>query len=102
MLDYRAHKLFWLILLPFHVAGRIIFYLTAVATSIVVAQLTSYSPLAKIPIAFVAWELMSWVLIGVIWAAVCRLVANAFFWMVDVMPAHGANADEARAIVLTG
>jgi hypothetical protein len=101
MLDYRAHKLFWLILLPLRVAGRTIFYLT-VAASIVAAQLTSYSPLAKIPIAFVAWELMSWVLIGVIWAAVCRVVANAFFWMVDVMPAHGANVDEARAIVLTG
>jgi hypothetical protein len=101
MLDYRAHKLLWLISLPFRIAGKIIFYLT-VAASIVVAQLTPYGPLAKIPIAFVAMELMSWVLVGIIWKAVYRLVVDAFFWTVDVIPAHGANADEARAIALTG
>jgi hypothetical protein len=101
MLDYRAHKLYWLICLPFRMAATISFYIVIVV-AIVIAQSTSYSVPVKIAIAWVTMEGISMVLFLVIWGLIFWAIKRIFFWVIDVVPAHGANAMEAREVVLTG
>src|SRR6266498_2881696 len=77
MLDFRAHKLFWLICLPFRA-------------------------IAKIAMAYLVMEGIALALSLVVWKGLFWAIKSTFFWLVDVVPSHGANIDEAHAIVLTG
>jgi hypothetical protein len=58
MLDYRAHKLFWLIGLPFRITWRLLWFVI-VALAVLIGRWTEYPPLAQIVIAYVAMEGMS-------------------------------------------
>ena len=49
MLDYRAHKLFWLFSLPVRLIGWLMFFV-AVGIGIAVAQWVEYSTLVRIVI----------------------------------------------------
>jgi hypothetical protein len=101
MLDYRAHKLFRLLRLPFDIVGKLLICV-CIVVAILIAQPTGYNVLLKIVIAYVAFEAIG-IFTGVIWLRiVCEAFKRAFFWFVDIVPAHGTNAEEARRIVEGG
>ncbi len=101
MLDYRAHKLLWLLSLPFQIVGKIIFFAVILA-AILFAQSTSYSKPVKIVIAFVCAEAAMLVAVFIWNKFVVGAWYRIFFFLIDVVPAHGADAEEARAIALLG
>lgn len=100
MLDYRAHKLFRLLTLPFLVMGKILFFI-AIAGAVAIAQWSKYPPILKIVVGYVAFEAIGF-LLYFIWAVLMWMARSAFFWIVDVIPSKGSNEEEAREIVLKG
>jgi len=100
MLDYRAHKLLWLICLPLRLLFRLTFFANVLA-SVFIAQSTSYSLLVKCVIGYVAFEAIGLVLL-VIGHLVYWIVRQMFFWFIDVIPSVGENAAEAREVVIRG
>jgi hypothetical protein len=100
MLDYRAYKLKQLIWLPFRVAAKLSMFI-AIAMSILIAQITSFNPLIKIVLAYVLFELIAMIFL-VMWGILDAGLGRFFFWLIDVVPAHGQNAEEAKAIALKG
>ena len=101
MLDYRAHKLYVLICFPFRVVNDVSL-IGVVFAAVLIAQSTSYSLPVRIVIAFVAVVAIDMTLIWVLWKPLGRAIQRVFFWLIDVVPAHGADADEAKSIVLLG
>jgi hypothetical protein len=101
MLDYRAHKLYWLISLPFRLVARII-YFAAIFAGVAIAQLTSFSIPIKIVIAYVSMEAIGIAVYLIVSLGLSSVLNRLFFFLVDVVPAHGTNADEAKAIALMG
>jgi hypothetical protein len=101
MLDYRAHKLYWLIALPFRLIARIINFAT-ILIGIVIAEATTFSVPIKIVIAYVSFEAIGLVLLLTVYWVMTSVLNRIFFFIVDVVPAHGANAQEAKTIALTG
>jgi len=101
MLDYRARKLYLLLAVPFAVLAKPSFYAVVVA-SIVMAEQTSKSAAIKIVIAYLAMEAICLLVFQVFWRLLALAVNKVFFFLVDVLPAHGANAEEAKGIVLEG
>jgi hypothetical protein len=101
MLDYRAHQLYWLLTLPFAVVAKLSFYAVVVA-SIVIAEQTSKSVGVKVVIAYLAMEAICLLVFQGFWRLVFGAVNKVFFFFVDVLPAHGTNAEEAKAVVLLG
>ena len=100
MLDHRAHKLYWLLSLPFMVINYLIVFL-AIFVAVLIAQSTSYGVLIKILIAYVALEAML-VVLGITQDLLGSALNRLFFFFIDVVPAHGANAAQAKAIVFMG
>jgi hypothetical protein len=100
MLDYRAHKLLWLLCLPLRLLVRVSFFLN-VGLAIFIAQWTEYQIPLKLLVGLVAFEGVGMLILG-LWGIVFWAVNSAFFWLIDVVPADGADADEAREVVLKG
>jgi hypothetical protein len=100
MLDYRAHKLYRLLSLPIVLSAKLAFFI-AVAIGIWIAVQYDYGFLARFAIAYVSMELIAG-LFMLLYALVMWTFSSIFFWMVDVVPARGANEDEARSIVKQG
>jgi hypothetical protein len=100
MLDYRAHKLYWLLALPFRVIVKVLFFIV-IFIAIFFAQSTSYTKPIKIVIAYAGVE-VGLIILSLIWWPVTSAFNRVFFFLIDVLPAHGANMEEAHAIVLTG
>jgi len=103
MLDYRAHKLLWLLSLPYRMTFLVVFYGFVIITALVVhSQLGHYHPALQILIAWACVELPGSVLFTIInWIAL-TVISKVFFWFIDVVPAHGKNRVEAKAVVLQG
>jgi len=100
MLDYRAHKLFFLLMLPLWLFSKVSYYFCILA-GILIAQNTSYDFWIKVIIAYASTELCAAILLAV-WWAINHLVQKIFFWFVDVIPARGADEEEAKEIVRRG
>lgn len=100
MLDYRAHKLLWLLCLPLRLLVRLSVFAN-VAASVFIAQSTSYPLLVKCVIGCVAFEAIG-VVILLVWQLVYWIVQQMFFWLIDVVPSDGENAAEAREVVIRG
>ena len=60
MLDYRAHKLIWLLRLPWRLVGRIAF-LSIIVIAVLIAEWTEFSLLPKIVVGIVAFEAIGFV-----------------------------------------
>jgi hypothetical protein len=101
MLDYRAHKLLWLLSLPLMLAGKIAFYLVVLLSSFL-AELTSHIVLVKIIIACLAMEVICIVVFQIVFSLMLFVVKRFFFWLVDVIPSDGKDAEEAKQVVLLG
>jgi hypothetical protein len=100
MLDYRAHKLLWLLFVPVRICNRLSL-LAATFISIFIIQLFHFSIPVKIVLALVLSEAIGGILMA-IWSGVSWLVKKVFFWTIDIIPAQGKDAEEAHAIVLHG
>jgi hypothetical protein len=100
MLDYRAHKLYSLLCLPLRLVSLICF-LVIVLIAVIVANGTAFNVVGKIAIGIVVFEAVGGVAMLVLHATSMAFRA-VFFWLIDVIPAHGSNVQEARAIVLLG
>ena len=73
----------------------------AIFVAVLIAQSTSYGVLIKILIAYVALEAML-VVLGITQDLLGSALNRLFFFFIDVVPAHGANAAQAKAIVFMG
>ena len=100
MLDYRAHKLFWLLTLPIRILGKLLFFV-CVGAGIIIAQQTSFGFWIK---ALIAYATMEGILIValILWFILMWTAKTIFFWIVDVIPARGDDEEEAREIVEKG
>lgn len=76
-------------------------FLVNVAASVLIAQMTHYPFWIKVIIAYVAFEAIGIIVLGIV-SIISWMCRRAFFWMVDITPAEGRNAAEARAVVLGG
>jgi hypothetical protein len=100
MLDYRAHKLYWLFSFPFRIAARIGFWLVVVG-AIVFTNTLSYSPLVKVLIAYVCAEAGAGVVVLILWP-IGAILSRMFFWLIDVVPSKGEDAEEVEKVVRHG
>jgi hypothetical protein len=101
MLDYRAHKLLWLVTLPFRLAWRVLYFII-IAIAIWIGTWTGYTPLLQIVVAYVAFEGINLVC-SLLWLGLVTWpVEKVFFWLVDVVPSRGADEEEAKEIVRKG
>ena len=100
MLDFRAHKLYWLLTFPFRLTNWVILF-AAIPVGIIVARSTPYAWWAKIMIAYLVFGLA--LIIGglLLWGSLW-LFSRTFFWIVDIVPSKGSDDEEARAVVLYG
>jgi hypothetical protein len=58
--------------------------------------------LLQMVVAYVAFELMLWVFIW-LWAfLIAKPVGKVLFWIIDVIPSRGENAEEAKLILTVG
>jgi hypothetical protein len=86
--------------LPFDIVIKLCFFVY-VLVAILIAQSTEYNVLLKIVIAYLAFEVIA-ILMGIAWLIVYKVFNGAFFWLIDIVPAHGTNAKEARRIAEGG
>src|SRR3990167_1959980 len=100
MLDYRAHKLLWLLLLPVAIFFRLLFFVIVFASILIAYQITNIS-FFQIIVAFIVMEIAGFIfyLFG---CFVEFFIKKVFFWVVDIIPAYGADHEEAKAVVLFG
>lgn len=101
MLDYRAHKLFWLIMLPFRIFFWILFFVI-VFLSVVIAFRISTVFLYRIIIAFFLMEIINFIFVYLLSILMFNFIKKIFFWIVDVVPSYGSNPEEAEMVVLIG
>jgi hypothetical protein len=101
MLDYRAHKLYWLIIYcPFWIFHRLA-YIAILVSAIAIADTFRYSPIVRMLIAYGIFE-GSFLVIGLLSLVLGALLRRCFFWLIDVIPARGSDEEEAKAVVLHG
>jgi hypothetical protein len=100
MLDYRAHKLLWLICLPIRLVIWIVAW-GAIAIAVMISASLDYSVLVRIVIAYAIWEGAAFVLRIVSWV-LFRFIAKGFFWLIDVVPAKAENVTEAKVMAMVG
>jgi hypothetical protein len=100
MLDYRAHKLFWLFSLPIRLVGWLLFFVT-LGIGIAVAQWVEYPTIIRIVIGYVTFEAVG-LIMAVIYQLLMWIVRAVFFWIIDVVPSKGADEEEAREVVVNG
>jgi hypothetical protein len=101
MLDYRAHKLYWIICLPFRLVSRAAF-LVIIAIAIGIAKWTEFNPLGQIGIGYVSMEGIA-LLFYFLWLMLIAVpIEKAFFWLVDIIPSRGVDLQEAKSVVKLG
>ena len=97
---------------PFKVFSTIILFASLLASIIIIgpfaaqsdllSPLVKYGVLTKIATAYVAFELLCFVY-GFVSVLFWRLIViRFFFFCIDVVPAHGGNVEEAKAIAIFG
>ena len=102
MLDYRAHKLLWLLLWPISLVNLVVSYVVVLVTAVLIAtEFPRYHPLLKVAVAWLIAQAVLVVLSLLFWL-VTSIVKKVFFWTIDVVPAHGTNKEEARHVVVQG
>lgn len=87
--------------LPFRLVNWLV-YFAAIFIAIIIAQRTSYSVPVKIVVAYVILEGILLVALLFVFTPVGWALKRLFFFLIDVVPAHGDNAAEAREIAFSG
>jgi len=101
MLDYRAHKLYWLLMLPVRMMILAGILGTAAIVALYVGSTLTYPWLVKLFIACIAAEIACNI-VGLVLLIIGKVPDYVFFWIIDVIPAKGRDEEEARAIVQGG
>lgn len=101
MLDYRAHKLYRLVTLPFRIMTFLAVFGSVAVVALFIGSTLSYAWPIKLVIAYLAGELVATVIYFICFG-IGKILDYAFFWTIDVIPAKGQNEAEARLIVLGG
>lgn len=101
MLDYRAHKLYWLLMLPFNILAKLGFFAVVFAAILIAQEITSII-LLKIVLAYIIMEAISLIIYLPLWLLISGAIKKFFLLFVDVVPSYGANAEEAEAVLLQG
>ena len=102
MLDYRAAKLFWLLMLPLRFVVWFVPWVSiAVAVLVASEWFPDYSRPAKIGIAIAAFFITN-IALAIILTIVGSWLKKGFLWTIDVIPSKGADPQEAEAVVLGG
>lgn len=100
MLDYRAHRLYWLLTFPVGLLGVL-----AVYGCIVVLVLLSMErvelPVLQLGAAILGMEAAA-IIVQIILAFVVSIIRRIFFFFVDVVPAEGRSLEEALEVVVQG
>jgi hypothetical protein len=99
MLDYRAHKLYWLLALPFTFASLLLSY-GLIAASVLLSISYFENPFAQLAIAVVGME-ASLLVLQIVFALLMWGFRAIFLFFIEVIPTEGRNKHEA-AEVLTG
>jgi hypothetical protein len=101
MLDYRAHKLFWLLMLPFRLLAKLMFFVF-IGLAIAIAEWTKFGVPIKMVVGYAAFEGMGIIFLP-LWVGLVLLpIKTVFFWLIDVIPARGEDEEEAREVVENG
>lgn len=100
MLDYRAHKLYWLISLPISLTVIILAY-ALVAGSFLYAVNWTQNTLYQIGITVLLLEVSSLIL-GLLAVLILWTLRKLFYFLVDLVPAEGRNKLEAREVLING
>jgi len=100
MLDYQAHKLYWLLTGPFRALAALSMPVIIIA-SILAANAAAYGLLGRVSLA-VGLLFMFLVVYWIIFALVVWAFDWIFFWLIDVVPAHGSDLEQAEQIVRSG
>ena len=100
MLDYRAHKLYRLLVLPVQIGARIMFFVVTFIAAWIGHQ-TGYGFWVEAIIAYVIMEAILFGL-GLFLLFLDWMFLSIFFWFVDVIPSKGESDEEAREIVQKG
>jgi hypothetical protein len=100
MLDYRAHKLWKLLRLPFRMTLCVAIY-AVLGVIVLFIHATHWPLLFQVVAAFLLAE-VAWMVLRGIGFLLRVVLSQAFFYVIDVVPAHGSNAEEAQSIVLFG
>lgn len=100
MLDYRAHKLYWLLLVPLALAAIALSFLLLFAV-FAYARTFNYPTIVQFGIAVALFEVGS-IALQIVFAILSWVVRKIFFFIVDVVPAEGRNKKEAEAVLVGG
>ncbi len=100
MLDYRAHKLYWLLRVPLVLAViALSFFLLFAAFAY--ARTFSYPTIVQFGIAVALFELGA-IALQIVIAILSWVLRKIFFFLVDVVPAEGRNKEEAEDVLVHG
>ena len=103
MLDYRAHKLLWLVLWPVNLVDLVASYVLMIVIALVArSEFPAYHPLLQVLGAWVVAQIAIGIISGFLFGLIRVVIRKVFFWVIDAVPAHGEDADEARAVVIQG
>ena len=100
MLDYRAHKLYWLLSRPLWLLGYILLFVT-IACSAALAFHFFDNVYARFAIAYLAFQILGLLLLGVV-HAITWLFDRIFLFIVDLVPADGRTPEEAKFVLKGG
>lgn len=100
MLDYRAHKLYWLLTKPFNLIVWLI-SIVLIVFSIAIGANYYTDPIAQFIAAIVALEVM-----GIIYFITIKILfwicEKVFFFFIDVVPAEGRSKEDALNVLRMG
>jgi len=89
--------------LPFRALSQFVFF-AVIFAAVIISQsfFPSYSVATRIVIGYAAFEGIGIVVLLLVLHPLAWALKRLFFFFIDVVPAHGANAEEARQIALNG
>ena len=100
MLDYRAHKLYWLLSRPFWLLGYPLVLALFVAYSEIGINLFTHWA-ARFAVALAAYEL-SGIFLLLIGKGIGWCLDQLFYFFIDIVPSGGRTIDQAKLVVVHG
>ena len=101
MLDYRAHKLYWLLSLPFRILSWVLLIIIFFASCNIASSYVD-NLFFQFLLAFLLMQLFSVSLYVLIRFIIDPIFNIIFFFLIDVIPCEERTDEQARQIVLLG
>lgn len=100
MLDYRAHKLYWLLSRPILLLMYFLVLATIIGACFVGFHFSSLT-LVQLAIGFLALQIIS-VFLALIGLAIDWIFNRLFFFLIDLVPADGRSLEQAKLVLKGG